>query len=76
MTEFPLMGQQGWQCPRCGNVMSPYTPVCLYCNTDHKTNATTSTSTTTSIWKFEDDSRTIPNIPNTGDGKFYDHLVK
>lgn len=22
---------QGWVCPKCGRVYSPYTPMCLYC---------------------------------------------
>ena len=23
---------QGWQCPKCGNIMSPFTPYCLFCS--------------------------------------------
>lgn len=26
-----LFGQQGWICPKCGRVYSPFTPMCLYC---------------------------------------------
>lgn len=38
MSEYKLTGlfaQQGWQCPICKRVYSPFTPMCLYCgNTD------------------------------------------
>lgn len=26
-----IFGQQGWICPKCGRVYSPYTNMCLYC---------------------------------------------
>lgn len=26
-----LFGQQGWICPKCGRVYSPFTQMCLYC---------------------------------------------
>lgn len=30
-----FFAQQGWQCPTCKRVYSPFTPMCLYCgNTD------------------------------------------
>lgn len=32
-------GQQGWICPKCGRVYSPFTPMCLYC-CNEKTNTT------------------------------------
>lgn len=24
--------QEGWICPKCGSVMSPYQPYCIFCN--------------------------------------------
>lgn len=29
--------QQGWQCPLCGRVYSPWTSMCHYCGGDSKT---------------------------------------
>lgn len=26
--------QKGWECPKCGRVYSPTTPICLYCGKD------------------------------------------
>lgn len=33
MDNFCLTAPQGWQCPICGRVYSPMTPMCFYCNT-------------------------------------------
>lgn len=38
-----LFGQQGWICPKCGRVYSPFTQMCLYC----KPNNTNTISNTT-----------------------------
>lgn len=32
-----IFGQQGWICPKCGRVYSPYTQMCLYCKPDNIT---------------------------------------
>ena len=29
-----LFGQQGWICPKCRRVYSPFTPMCLYCQNE------------------------------------------
>ena len=36
--------QQGWQCPICKRVYSPFTSMCLYCGSG-ETKATTTTDT-------------------------------
>lgn len=45
-----MFGQQGWICPKCGRVFSPYTPMCLYCNKETPANIGSSTGKS-----FEDD---------------------
>ena len=40
---FSGFAPQGWQCPICGRVYSPSTPMCYYCS--RKTEITTTTST-------------------------------
>ena len=44
--EFEGFAQQGWQCPICKRVYSPFTPMCLYCGNGKQT---TVTSTGTDI---------------------------
>ena len=29
--------QQGWECPKCGRVYSPYTIMCQFCGAEEKT---------------------------------------
>ena len=43
---------QGWQCPICGNVYSPWQYECTQCNHDRPTTITA----TTEIWPEEDHS--------------------
>ena len=39
--------QQGWQCPICKRVYSPFTTMCYYCGGECRTTATTSTKIST-----------------------------
>lgn len=39
MNEF--IAQQGWQCPLCKRVYSPFTPLCWYCGGEGTTKAST-----------------------------------
>lgn len=32
-----MFGQQGWICPKCGRVYSPFTQMCLYCKPSNTT---------------------------------------
>lgn len=38
-----LFGQQGWICPKCGRVYSPFTQMCPYCGNGHAATSHTST---------------------------------
>ncbi len=68
-----FFAQQGWVCPKCGRVMSPNTPICLYCNNDNTTTATTNTANSFNVDYVHKDTVTFPN---TGDGNIYEHLTK
>ena len=52
-----VMAQQGWQCPKCGNIISPNMMWCPFCSGEKKvTYTTTSTpykADTSSICKIE-----------------------
>ena len=39
------MAQQGWQCPNCGNILSPNTMWCPFCSGEKKLTHTTTTTT-------------------------------
>lgn len=30
-----IFGQQGWICPKCGRVYSPFTSMCSFCSNDN-----------------------------------------
>lgn len=55
-----MFGQQGWICPKCGRVFSPFTSMCLYCNKG------TSTSTSSNIEKFTDETHKL-SFENMGE---------
>lgn len=43
--ELEWLPPQGWECPKCGHVYSPMTPMCWYCGGSTKTTTTTDTGT-------------------------------
>lgn len=55
-----MFGQQGWICPKCGRVFSPFTSMCLYCSKG------TSTSTSSNIEKFIDETHKL-SFENMGE---------
>lgn len=44
-----MFGQQGWICPKCGRVYSPFTQMCLYCGNNNSENTFTSANTPTKL---------------------------
>ena len=51
--EFPIStAQQGWQCPICGRVYSPITPMCYYCGGEQKTITYTTSTENVEIAKM------------------------
>ena len=46
-----MFAPQGWVCPKCGRVYSPFIPMCLYCG--DKGNVTVTTDTKTAVEAFE-----------------------
>ena len=50
-----VFGQQGWICPKCGRVYSPFTQMCLYCK---PINANTISNTTVSEEKLRENRKT------------------
>jgi hypothetical protein len=41
--DYPMMPQQGWQCPCCKAVYSPSTPMCFRCSGEILTKTTDNT---------------------------------
>lgn len=48
-----MFAPQGWVCPKCGRVYSPFTPMCLYCGDEG--NVTISTTSTGYVQKRGDE---------------------
>lgn len=40
---YPDVTPKGWECPKCGRVYSPSTPMCLYCGGEQTTTVTSKT---------------------------------
>ncbi|MCZ2532587.1 hypothetical protein [Bacteroides fragilis] len=57
-----MFGQQGWICPKCGRVYSPFTQMCLYCkpsNTTAISNLDDISNTTANEEKLKEDRKNI-----------------
>lgn len=50
-----IFGQQGWICPKCGRVYSPYTQMCPYCQPENITNSISFSNTNIEKEKFVKD---------------------
>lgn len=56
-----MFGQQGWICPKCGRVYSPFIQMCLYCkpnNTTTISNLGDLSNTTVSQEKLRENRKT------------------
>lgn len=56
-----MFGQQGWICPKCGRVYSPFTQMCLYCKSNNTTtvsNLGNLSNTTVSEEKLRENRKT------------------
>ena len=56
-----VFGQQGWICPKCGRVYSPFTQMCLYCkpnNTNTISNLVDLSNMTESEEKLRENRKT------------------
>lgn len=66
--------QQGWQCPICKRVYSPFTPSCFACGGEEMT--TTSISTGYATYSAEDirtcdNCRNMSGLPSENGTRFY-----
>lgn len=52
-------GPQGWVCPKCGRVMSPTQPYCLFCSQQGTIKYTETTSAKLE-WIYKEDTVTTP----------------
>lgn len=53
-----FQAQQGWQCPVCKRVYSPFTPCCFYCGEEGMTKTSTSTGTI----EYKDDAYVVDSL--------------
>lgn len=40
---YPDVTPKGWECPKCGRVYSPFTPMCWYCGGEQTITVTSGT---------------------------------
>ena len=64
-----MFGQQGWICPKCGRVYSPFTQMCLYCGNNNSENTFTSANTPTKTFDeiLESNRDILEQIKEKGD---------
>jgi uncharacterized OB-fold protein len=53
-----MFGQQGWICPKCGRVYSPFTQMCLYCKPNTVSNLGMLSNTTAIEEKLRENRKT------------------
>lgn len=53
-----LFGQQGWICPKCGRVYSPFTQMCLYCGPNNTNTISNLAISNLAISNLDDHSNT------------------
>ena len=64
-----MFGQQGWICPKCGRVYSPYTQMCLFCKPDNITtisNLSDLSNKNVSEEELKENSKTVQKGTNYG----------
>ena len=68
--DFPKTGvQQGWQCPLCGRVYSPYTHMCFYCRNNEPQTVISNAGTVTADTPIRDIMTGKTDLTQTLGGK-------
>lgn len=59
-----FIAQQGWQCPLCKRIYSPFTPCCLYCGAGGIVKTSTNPNSTGYVdWQKQQSITTAKYIP-------------
>lgn len=66
MFDNQFFAQQGWQCPICKRVYSPFTPCCFSCGAEGKTYTSTGTGVTDIDWQKHQSVTTV--VHNSQEG--------